>query len=153
MSWPENPLAVPEVEVGLEKSCAKDDFGLFLRFLLFVLYLNSVSILRWVECHLIDDRNSRLLIFCDAGCPRYKVEPLIQRLLSRGIFLLVGEPAPPHTRDTLVRFTALAQNLSRMIHQCLLPNTSSVYRYQPKCPEIIEGVTQVSYKPNYSIAL
>ena len=44
MSWPENPLAVPEVEVDIEKSCAKDGFGLFL---LFVFYLNGISIFRY----------------------------------------------------------------------------------------------------------
>ena len=153
MSWPGNPLVVPEIEVGIEKSCAKDVFELFLLFLLFVFYLNGVSILRWVECHLIGDRNSGSLIFCDADARVIRLSRLFQRLLSRGIFLLVGEPATPHTRDTLVRFTALAQNLSRITHQCLLPNTSSVYIYQPKCPETIEGVTHVPYKPNYSIAL
>ena len=42
--WPENSLAVPEVEVDKEKSCAKDDFRLFL---LFVLYQNGVSIFRY----------------------------------------------------------------------------------------------------------
>ena len=43
MSGPENSLAVPEVEVGKEKSYAKDDFWLFLLFM----YLNGVSIFRY----------------------------------------------------------------------------------------------------------
>ena len=44
MSRPENSSAVPEVEVDIEKSCAIEDFELFL---LFVLYLNGVSIFRY----------------------------------------------------------------------------------------------------------
>ena len=95
MSWPETPLAVPEIEVGVENSCAKDDFGLFLLFLLFVLYLNGVSILRWVECHLIGDRNSGLLIFCDADARVIRLSRLLSGSLAVESSSSWGNPQPP----------------------------------------------------------
>ena len=44
MSRPENSSAIRDVEVDIEKSCAKEGFELFL---LFVLYINGIIMFRY----------------------------------------------------------------------------------------------------------